>query len=87
MSKRLKLPLLALILLLTACGEKPYITSTPIPPTITVASVSRAGCTVVSPVPTPGPTQPSLFPPVSEQDWARGPSSALVTIVEYSDFQ
>ncbi len=45
------------------------------------------GCTVVSPRPTPGPTQQSLFPPVGEDDWVRGPDTASVTLIEYSDFQ
>ena len=45
------------------------------------------GCTVVSPRPTAGPTQQSLFPPVSADDWVKGPDSAQVTFIEYSDFQ
>jgi len=45
------------------------------------------GCTVVSPRPTPGPTEESLFPPVNENDWILGPVDADVTIVEYGDFQ
>lgn len=46
-----------------------------------------AGCTTVSPHPTPGPTQESLFTPVSEADWVYGPYTATMTIIEYSDFQ
>jgi len=46
-----------------------------------------AGCTVISPRPTPGPTQDSLFPPVSDADWTVGPQTAAVTFIEYSDFQ
>lgn len=45
------------------------------------------GCTVVSPQPTPGPTEASLFPPISDKDWAIGAPTATVSIVEYSDFQ
>lgn len=45
------------------------------------------GCTVVSPQPTPGPTQQSIFPPVSDKDWVQGPATASVTLLEYSDFQ
>ncbi len=45
------------------------------------------GCTVATILPQADPTAVSLFPAVSDQDWARGPSGAAVTIVEYSDFQ
>lgn len=45
------------------------------------------GCTVISPRPTPGPTQQSIFPPVDESDWVRGPETAGVTLIDYSDFQ
>jgi hypothetical protein len=45
-----------------------------------------AGCTVVSAIPTPGPTEQSLFPPVGEKEWTQGPDTAEVTIIEYSDF-
>ena len=45
------------------------------------------GCTVVSPPATPGPTEQSLFPPVSEADWSFGPKDAAITLLEYSDFQ
>lgn len=45
------------------------------------------GCTVNSPNPTPGPTEQSIFPPVTEDDWSRGPEDAAVTIISYSDFQ
>lgn len=46
-----------------------------------------ASCTVVTQKPTPGPTAESIFPPVSDTDWVKGPASAQVTIIEYSDFQ
>ncbi|MEJ2709257.1 MAG: hypothetical protein P8074_16730 [Anaerolineales bacterium] len=45
------------------------------------------GCTVVSRIPTPGPTERSIFPAVSDEDWTQGPSDAYVTILEYGDFQ
>ena len=50
-------------------------------------SLVRMTCTVESRDPTPGPTEASIFPPVSESDWEQGPDSAKVTIIEYSDFQ
>ena len=48
---------------------------------------AEANCTVVSQQPTPGPTEQSLFPPVSDTDWVQGPEDAKVTIIEYGDFQ
>lgn len=45
------------------------------------------GCTIISPRPTPGPTEQSLFPPAGEADWTIGPDSAQITFIEYSDFQ
>jgi hypothetical protein len=45
------------------------------------------GCTVITKKPTPGPTAESIFPPVGDTDWVKGPASAKVTITEYSDFQ
>ncbi|MGB9674029.1 MAG: peptidylprolyl isomerase [Anaerolineales bacterium] len=46
-----------------------------------------AGCTSISPKPTPGPTEESLFPSPRAEDWQRGSPSAAVTITEYCDFQ
>ena len=46
---------------------------------------SVPGCTVVSFLPTPDPS--SVFPPITENDWYRGPLDATVKIIEYSDFQ
>lgn len=44
-------------------------------------------CQVVSIDPTPGPTDVSKFPPVTEDDWRQGDlESPAVTIIEYSDF-
>ena len=51
------------------------------------ALLPDSGCTVVTKKPTPGPTAESIFPPVGETDHVKGPASAKVTIIEYSDFQ
>jgi hypothetical protein len=45
------------------------------------------GCTVVSRKPTPGPTEETIYSPISLSDHVKGPESAKVTIIEYSDFQ
>jgi hypothetical protein len=46
-----------------------------------------SGCTVVTKKPTPGPTAETIYPPITSSDWSKGPESAKVTILEYSDFQ
>ena len=70
----------------------PTATQTQAVPTETAAAEpleqeAAPGCTVVSFLPTPGPTEASLFPPVSDQDWTQGSRDASITIIEYSDFQ
>jgi hypothetical protein len=94
--------ILLLTLLLTACSSASTQTAketSPAPSTIptqkTLPSITpepgmvsaEPGCTVVSPAPTPGPTLQAMFPNASEADWRRGPLTAAVTIMEYSDFQ
>ena len=54
---------------------------------VATQKASPPGCTVVSPQPTAGPTEQSLFPAVSDSDWVQGPATAYVTIIEYGDFQ
>ena len=46
-----------------------------------------SGCTVVTQKPTPGPTPETVYPAITSADWTKGPESAKVTIIEYSDFQ
>lgn len=47
----------------------------------------QSDCTVITLKPTPGPTVETVYPPISEADWTKGPADAKVTIVEYGDFQ
>jgi hypothetical protein len=70
-------------------NTSPDSTVTAPPPSATTSNQpdQAAQCTVVSPPPTPGPTEQSLFPPASASDWTSGPDTAAVTIIEYSDFQ
>jgi protein-disulfide isomerase len=102
MRKSILLLLVLVSLLLTSClpqaqaSPTPAATSTtnarPVP-TVTLAIPTQAaflpdsGCTVVTKKPTPGPTPASIYPPVTASDWVKGPASAKVTIIEYSDFQ
>jgi cyclophilin family peptidyl-prolyl cis-trans isomerase/protein-disulfide isomerase len=84
--------LLALALWLSACTASVPATppensngalpsATPNLPTATAAS----SCSVVHAEPTPASA--SLFPAVSETDFALGPADAAVTVIEYCDFQ
>ena len=91
------------ILLLAACSSQQAAITTPMPgveesskplPTATAdltglanESVVPASCTVVKLAPTQGPTEESLFPPVSDSDWILGPEDAALTILEYSELQ
>lgn len=96
---RNKLVLIGVIatLLLAACAkttstpaatEAPTAASTGEAAATEVATSSGpATCTVSSSLPTPGPTEASLFPPVTESDWTKGPENATMTIIIYDDFQ
>jgi len=57
-----------------------------LPPNI-VFPTETSGCTTIVSEPTPGPETPSLFPPESESDYARGAENPVVTITVYSDYQ
>jgi hypothetical protein len=58
------------------------------PPQVTAQpAAGTAGCTVVSMATEPDPMIEELFPPVQADDWVKGPETARVTIIEYSDFQ
>jgi hypothetical protein len=50
-------------------------------------AAGQAGCTVVPVSSEPDPMIEELFSPISDKDWVKGPESARVTIIEYSDFQ
>jgi hypothetical protein len=65
-------------------------TSTPMaaaPTQVPLPTSEPAICTLSSHAPTPGPTEVSLFPGVSQADWKQGPDGAKVVFIEYSDFQ
>ena len=83
-----------LLAVAVGCGEKPTPTSTPrptatptpVPPDETPAvtpSAAQAGCRMAPPF-----GQPLAgLPPVTAEDWVRGPADAPVTLIEYADFQ
>jgi hypothetical protein len=68
-------------------APEPTATFTSTQEPLPVSGETMPGCTAKSLFPTPNPTLEALFPPVSEGDWVRGPDTASVTLIEYSDFQ
>lgn len=56
-------------------------------PTTPPTEPAEPACKSLDVEPTPGPDSPSLFPPVTKEDYARGPEESAVTIVVYNDFQ
>ena len=69
----------------TASTELPALPE--VSPTPSTQNQGVANCTVISQQPTPGPTEQSLVPPVSADDWTQGSDDAAVTFIEYGDFQ
>jgi len=96
---RLASLLLTLVFILAACAPRSgaataLATASPAalaPSQTPPARAFESQCTLVSLVPTPGPAEASLFPTPDEGpeggDWIRGPDTAPVTIIEYSDFE
>jgi cyclophilin family peptidyl-prolyl cis-trans isomerase/protein-disulfide isomerase len=83
---------LLILALLTACGAGPATPSaqrnTPQPAATVRATTPAIGaCTKLRGEDIPGTPEPSLFPPVGAQEHIAGEAAAIVTIVEYSDFQ
>ena len=93
MLRKALIPLLLLLLLLSACqgsqpsGVLPTNTLKAAFPTRAPTRTKAPGCTVVSPRPTSGPTEQSLFPAHKDSDWVMGPLTATVTVIEYGDYQ
>lgn len=91
--------LLGSLLILSGCVQKqvsqsaisPTQSATPTRglPTLGPAPTTTPGsnCAIVSEEPTPGPTEASLFKPVTEADWIEGDIDAPVTFLVYVDFQ
>jgi len=83
---------IVVVLLTKPVAEQPSVAALPTKtllnfPTRAPTRTKAPGCTVASPRPTPGPTERSLFPAERQGDWASGPLSATVTIIEYGDYQ
>jgi hypothetical protein len=85
--------MLGLVLLMTACTPQ---NATPPQPTSSATSARTAvplgPTSTSSPAPTsipPTSPTPTLFPlpPISDDDWSRGPTNAPAVLLMYADFQ
>lgn len=76
-----------LIFLIASCTSTPasHISTATDAPNIIIPT--PPSCATILAAPTPGPDEPSIFPPESETDHARGAEDPIVTITEYSDYQ
>jgi cyclophilin family peptidyl-prolyl cis-trans isomerase/protein-disulfide isomerase len=89
MSMQKAIFLLPLALLLAACtapgaAEPTATTAAP----IQEAEVAEpASCTAVASEQRQAVLDSSPVPPITDEDWSRGPADATITILEYSDFQ
>lgn len=59
-------------------ATRPEPTATPRPSPAPATPTSPAG---------PQPTAESLFAPITDADWQKGPADARLTIIEYGDYQ
>jgi hypothetical protein len=94
MRKALLSSLLLVMLLLSACGSKT--TATPVTPTTaptaatgvaTPAGAKPGECQVAAnPIFRPQPASAATYAPISAADHIEGPDTALITLIEYSDF-
>lgn len=69
----------------TYAGQVPTLTPAPVA-TATGMATRVPGSTTCRAVPPVGMLLTGL-PPVTDQDWVRGPATATLTLIEYSDFQ
>lgn len=86
------LPTQNLVLATATQGVTPVPTIPPTPtttlePTVTIVPSGPATCQVTAAIPTPNPTAAAQFPSVTDSDWSTGPANALITIIEYGDYQ
>lgn len=81
------LSLFFVLFLLSSCATPPANVSptVTIPPNIIMPT--PASCTSIVTAPTPGPDEPSVFPPVSAEDHIRGTTNPSFTIIDYIDYQ
>jgi len=79
---------LLFLILITACAAPKAVTPVAnfvLPTNIIVAT--QPACTTLAAEPTPGPETPSIFQPITNADHVRGADDAVVTMIDYSDYQ
>jgi len=76
-----------LAFLLSACATTTVTPSINTSPTPNIIIPTPASCTSIISVPTPGPEEPSIFPPISEKDHVLGAENPIFTVTDYSDYQ
>ena len=86
MKKYLSFALL-LSFFLSACSQTPATPSVIPTSTLKIIIPTPASCSSLVSAPTPGPGEPSLFPPVTSQDRVRGAKQPVFTVMDYSDYQ
>jgi cyclophilin family peptidyl-prolyl cis-trans isomerase/protein-disulfide isomerase len=83
--RRISIYSMVLALLITACATQT--TPPDIEAITTIAAPTQPACTTLAIQPTPGPDNSSVIPPVAANDHTRGNEDALITLMDYSDFQ
>lgn len=73
--------------ILASCAQTTVTPSMSTTPTPKIIIPTPASCTSIITAPTPGPEEPSVFPPISEQDHVRGAEDPVFTLTDYSDYQ
>ncbi|MEW6285968.1 MAG: peptidylprolyl isomerase [Chloroflexota bacterium] len=76
-----------LLLLLVSCTSSPVPTTQANPTVTLIPQATVPPCDSIAAAPTPGADAPSLIPPVTAADHARGAENAAVTILVYGDLQ
>lgn len=78
--------ILLLSFLVPSCSQTPASTQAAPTPPVTIILPTPASCTSLVTEPTPGPEEPSIFPPVGPDDHVRGAADPSFTVIEYSDY-
>lgn len=87
MRKILVASLLLVTILLSACSSKTATPTTPTPTVTTVVTGAQPGqCQVAPAILKAQPASAATYAPISAADHVRGPDTAQMTIIEYSDF-